>query len=395
LQGLTYKSVGPGLALGYRHGKLAGKWVARLYTGGRSYRVEVLGVADDTAEADGITVLDFWQAADKARALSTGRHQAPTSAPYRVKDAIRDYLHHLEGRASHRDAELRLAAYAIPAFGDKPVGKLTSEQLKAWLRDIAKAPGRARTGRGAPQRHRRADPKDPERIRQRQLSANKILGQLKAALNLAFNEGKVESDRAWRRVKPYKGVARARARYLSTEEARRLINASDGDFRLLVQAALLTGCRYGELCRLKVGDFDNASATLFVGQSKSGRSRRVYLTAEGQAFFRELVIGCKGTEPMLRREWHPSQQLRPMDETCDRAKIVPRLSFHGLRHTYASLSAMGGVPLPVLAQNLGHSSTRMVEAYYGHLAPSYVAEAVRERAPQFGIEVQSNVRGLK
>jgi integrase len=380
--------------LGYRRGKLAGKWVARIYTGARSYHVEVLCTADDTAEADGVQVFNFWQAADKARAFASEWRQ-PSSGPYKVKDAVRDYVHHLEGRASHRDTELRLAAYAIPALGEKPVSKLTSEQLKVWLRDIAKAPRRARTGRGAPQRHRHADPKDPESTRQRQLSANKILGQLKAALNFAFNEGKVASDRAWRRVKPYKGVAQARARYLSTEEARRLINASEGDFRLLVQAALLTGCRYGELCRLKVGDFDNASATLFVGQSKSGRSRRVYLTAEGQAFFRELVIGRKGTEPMLHKAWNPSQQLRPMNEACVRAGISPHISFHGLRHSYASLSAMGGVPLPVLAQNLGHTSTRMVEAYYGHLAPNYVAEAVREHAPQFGIVVQSNVRGFK
>ena len=37
----------------------------------------------------------------------------------------------------------------------------------------------------------------------------------------------------------------------------------------------------------------------------------------------------------------------------------------------------GGMPLPVVAKNLGHADTRMVEKHYGHLAPSYVAEAVR------------------
>ena len=47
---------------------------------------------------------------------------------------------------------------------------------------------------------------------------------------------------------------------------------------------------------------------------------------------------------------------------------------------------MGGVPLFVLAKALGHASTIMVERHYGHLAPSYIAEAIRKVAPRFGIE---------
>ena len=38
---------------------------------------------------------------------------------------------------------------------------------------------------------------------------------------------------------------------------------------------------------------------------------------------------------------------------------------------------MNGVPPIVVAKNLGHSDTRMVEKHYGHLAPSYVADAIR------------------
>jgi integrase len=72
---------------------------------------------------------------------------------------------------------------------------------------------------------------------------------------------------------------------------------------------------------------------------------------------------------------------------------VPPLNFHALRHTWASLSVMGGMPLMVVAKNLGHADTRMVERHYGHLAPSYVAEAVRKHPPKFG-KVSSNVRAL-
>ena len=84
-----------------------------------------------------------------------------------------------------------------------------------------------------------------------------------------------------------------------------------------------------------------------------------------------------------------------MIEACDRAKIKPRMSFHGLRHAWASLALMNDVPLMVVARNLGHADTRMVEKHYGHLAPSYVAEAIRKGAPQFGFKIDNKVEALR
>ena len=55
---------------------------------------------------------------------------------------------------------------------------------------------------------------------------------------------------------------------------------------------------------------------------------------------------------------------------------------------------MGGMPLPVVARNLGHVDTVMVERHYGHLAPSYLVDQVRKHAPRFGPVKPSNVRAL-
>ena len=66
-------------------------------------------------------------------------------------------------------------------------------------------------------------------------------------------------------------------------------------------------------------------------------------------------------------------------------------SFHSLRHTYASLSIMNGMPLMVVAKNLGHVDTRMGQRHYGHMAPSYVADAIRKTAPRFGIKASRKV----
>jgi len=80
-----------------------------------------------------------------------------------------------------------------------------------------------------------------------------------------------------------------------------------------------------------------------------------------------------------------------MDVANERASIDPPINFHGLRHTWASHAVMNGVPLLVVAKNLGHSDTRMVEKHYGHLAPSSVADAIRAGAPRFGSAELSNV----
>ena len=158
-----------------------------------------------------------------------------------------------------------------------------------------------------------------------------------------------------------------------------------------------TGCRYGELIVLEVRDFNSDAGTLAIRQSKTGKPRHVVLSDEGQAFFRQTCAGRAGSEPMFTKEngaWLKSHQRRPMGQAVKRAKITPPINFHGLRHTWASLAVMNGMHLMVVARNLGHVDTRMVEKHYGHLAPSYIADAVRASAPRFGFRPDRSVIGL-
>jgi integrase len=55
---------------------------------------------------------------------------------------------------------------------------------------------------------------------------------------------------------------------------------------------------------------------------------------------------------------------------------------------------MAGVPIMIVARNLGHSDTRMTEQHYGHLAPSYIVDAIRAGAPRFGIKPDPKIRLL-
>ena len=73
-------------------------------------------------------------------------------------------------------------------------------------------------------------------------------------------------------------------RYLTADEARRLVACCNENFRRLVQAALLTGCRYSELTRLRASAFNPDSGTLAIRLSK-GKVRHVTLTDEGAYCF--------------------------------------------------------------------------------------------------------------
>ena len=102
-------------------------------------------------------------------------------------------------------------------------------------------------------------------------------------------------------MKPFKKVDAARQRYLTVAEAKRLINACDPDFRLLVRAALQTGARYGELVRLLVSDFNPDVGTLHIRQSKSGKTRDIVLTDEGRTLFEQITAGRSGDNHILQK----------------------------------------------------------------------------------------------
>ena len=402
-----YRLLEPGLHIGYRRLKgrkgrpaVAGTWVARHYVGGRSYIVEKIGVADDFSDADGTIILSFAQAQDKARTRMVLRARSADgiTGPLTVRTAVEGYLEFLEAHGkSAVDARHRANAHICPKLGDLEVSSLTPTMLRKWLANLARALPRARTKPGKLQQHRAFDGSD-EAIRRRKSSANRTWTILRAALNHAFRDELVVSDAAWRKVKSFKDVDAARVRYLTVEQARRFLNASDSEVRPLAQAALQTGCRYSELARLEVADFNPDSGTLAIRRSKSGKARHVVLSDEGVLFFRQLTVGRADSEIMLRKAngeaWRASHQLRPMAQACINARIDPPISFHGLRHTWASHAVMNGVPLLVVAKNLGHADTRMVEKHYGHLAPSYIADAIRAGAPKFGFKPDQKLATL-
>lgn len=383
------------LALGYYKGAQGGTWYVRSRKGTKYVKAR-LGLADDHSDSNGSTILSFAEAQRKA--LGTSETLKPRDERhYTVAQAVTDYVEHLKVRAkSWRDTEVKLRAHVLPDLGATQLADLTPEVIRRWRDGLARRTADRGLSRLKKGRRKRLD-ESTESLdagqradlqRRKQATANRIFNGLRACLNHAWREGKVASDHAWRRVPAFRNVESPVVRFLTSEEALRLVNASDREFRPLVRAALLTGCRYGELCALRVGDFDHENQTLVIRQSKGGRPRHVYLSGEGAEFFDDLTAGRARDALMLTHEdgsaWRASNQHRPMREACLHAEIVPAVSFHILRHSYASLLTKAGVPLQVVASALGHADARMTEKHYAHLAPSHVAQLIRDNLPQLG-----------
>lgn len=351
-----------------------------------------IGKADDVAAADGKGVLDHEQAKEAARQWAKAvRSGCGASPALTVGDVLDRYLEakEAEGMKSIYDARSRCNTHLRPKLGKIKLSDLTQERIRRWRDELAKSPAMLRTGKRATQPNvREIAADDTDGQRRRRDSANRTLTTLKAALNWAVSNDLADDDRAWKRVKPFRNTTAARVRFLTTAEQQRLLNTSAGSLRELIGAALMTGARFGELARLTVRDFDEASGTIFIAESKSGKARHVPLTTGGAILFARLAVGRLSTAPLLRQDtgevWKPATYQRAYKEALARAKIE-NMTLHELRHSYASSMVRAGAPLIVVAQALGHSGTRMVEQHYAHLAPSYVADVIRSTAPNLKV----------
>ena len=379
--------IAEGQHIGYRRIPDAlGTWVARYYTTEHGRRFQALGVADDEATADGHAILTFAEAMAAAQrwiltlARADGANEVP-SGPYTVAQLMDDYLKDRQEtkRKDLSHTKYTMKSHILPTLGHIDVSKLNRKTLDRWRKAMVTA-----------------DSGEPEMMRRQQATSNRIFTILKAALNFGYQheDNRIATKAAWEKIKPYRKVDAPKIRFMSIDECKRLIAACPTDFKQMVRAALYTGCRYSEVAQLRVGAFNAASNTIHIAASKSGDTRNIALTDEGTSFFESVTRGKADgdfifTHGVGRHEgepWGHTQQTYWMNTACKDARIEPAVSFHILRHTYASQLAMAKTPMAVIAKQLGHSDTRMTERHYAHLGDSYVADVVRANLPSFGFE---------
>jgi integrase len=399
---------------------------------------KTFGKANDLSPEDGEKILNYKQAKAKAREHCAHlERQSLEDVPlqrgsFTVADALDAYFIDAERRGVRgvdRD-KLRVRAWILSPvlrngkeqspLGEIEVSKLTRAKIEQWQDNVAKSPKRLRTRIGQPQAYAPPPTTDEEK-RKRKDSANRVLTSLKAALTFAVDRRLVQViDPCWQKVKPYEGTTSARLRYLQSDEATRFVNVCPPDFRDLVRGALLTGARYQELARAKCKDYNpnGKVPTLFIAFPKNNKPRYVILNCEGVAFFDELTAKRQSPDDLLflhhgvkeqtrndkgkfdstnqeyeLRAWGKGHQARYM-EAAYRAAGLEKITFHELRHTYATMLLNQGCPPIFVADQIG-DNLNMVLKHYGHICDLAKAAAVRAAMPRLGIVEPARVKKLK
>ena len=163
-------------------------------------------------------------------------------------------------------------------------------------------------------------------------------------------------------------------RYLSHEEIQQLLSACTGELRDMVIIALGSGMRASEVLNLDRDHLDLKRAVAVLPDTKNGDRRLVPLPP--------LVIEMLTHRPAPLRELFPGWNLSRLEHHFPHAVQQAGLrdvTFHTLRHTFASHAVMAGVDLYTLAKILGHRTINMVQRY-AHLAPAHLQAATTQAA---------------
>jgi integrase len=367
-----------GLHLGYRKGRRAGVWYLKEVRDGRRV-LRRLGIADDQVDADGASVLSWTDVLNLA--VGADRPTAHAAAHYTVNDALEAYWSFRKAKSpsqSVKTDQTKAKANINAKLTRSNVADLTTSELEKWRNGLV------------------ATTEDREKQRRAQASANRIWTVLRAALNKAYKSGRVPSDDAWRRVEPFRNVDRPGTRFLSAPEAIRALNTMEPAFRKLARAALYTGLRLGELCRLRACDV--VDGRVYVRISKGGKARTVPLSPDGQTFFEETCAALEGEDLIFLRAdgspWTGMVVCRRMRTASKLAKLKPPATFRDLRRSYGSLLINRGAEAEVIQELLGHADMRMTRRVYAHLLNSTISRTVKNKLPSFGVE-GSNVKRLR
>ena len=208
---------------------------------------------------------------------------------------------------------------------------------------------------------------------------NTELNTIKAALNRAVALGYLARNPC-REVKKLK-APRKQVRFLSKEEAKKLLEAGNGRMGPIIETLLYTGLRRGELTHLAWADVDLPRRVIAV-QAKDGwhpkdyEVRHIPMAPRLHELLKSLprkdcpwVFSTCNGGPHLGHIL--SRDFRKLARACG----IKDASLHTLRHTFASHLVMNGTDVYTVQKLLGHSSIKTTEIY-AHLAPDFLKAAV-------------------
>ncbi|WP_165070753.1 site-specific integrase [Desulfovibrio sp. ZJ200] len=284
-----------------------------------------------------------------------GRRDAPITLDAFVANV---YLPHVTIRKRSWRVDERIARQHLsPAFGDRRLADIQRHEVEDWLHGLS-------TRGLAP------------------ATCNRILAVFKTICSLAVMRGLLPAGQS-----PCAGVScfkihTLRERYLSREEAQRLMRAlekSDRPEAFAIRLLLLTGARKSEILKARWEHARLDLRLLIVPLSKSGKPRHIPLSDEAMAVIR--AIPRQSGNPWLFPGHAPGKPLSDLYLFWNRLRRSLGLAdvrIHDLRHTFASFLVNAGHSLYEVQRLLGHSDPRttMRYAHLGQASLLAVAETV-------------------
>lgn len=291
-----------------------------------------------------------------------------------VSDACSRYVRHLKATKSERaakDAESRFTNYVLNhlKLAATELSRLTPAQLESWRKSLRDLPTRSGGRRGA---------------RRTESTLNRDMTCFRAALNLAYSDGLLTSDHAWRgKLRPIKNADQRRELYLDRAQRLSLIEKAPADLAAFLRGLCYLPLRPGALAKLTAGDFDRRLKVLRIGHDKTGKDRRIKLPDVTAEFFTEASKDKQPTAPLLSRAdckaWNKDAWKWPIKAAVDAAGLPPGATAYTLRHSVISDLVHDGLDLLTVAQISG-TSVAMIERHYGHLRSDVAAGALARLA---------------
>ena len=215
-------------------------------------------------------------------------------------------------------------------------------------------------------------------------TVNRYMGFLRRVLNKAVRDGKLASNPV-SRIKMFREPA-GKTRFLSPEEEGLLCEKVGAPYAGWVRLAILTGMRQMEQFSLRWEHVDLERGVLTLPNTKAGGVQYVRLNEEAKRLIQGFIPGNKSVWvfPSENPDTHadPRNFYRrvylPKVKDCG----LDGVSWHSLRHTFASRLAMSGATEGTIATLLRHSGTVLVRRY-AHLSVSHLQDEI-EKVSAFG-----------
>ena len=168
-----------------------------------------------------------------------------------------------------------------------------------------------------------------------------------------------------------------RLRYLTPEEAKRLIGAAGLHLKPILIVALNTGMRKGEILSLKWEDIHWKRGVILLTDTKNGQWREIPMNGILTETLKNMMK--QSNSPYVFPSWtgKPFTEVRKSFDSALRAAGIENFRFHDCRHTFASHLVMAGVDLTTVKELLGHKCIAMTMRY-AHLSALHKKQAVEK-----------------